>query len=147
MVASRRKRNVQKFEDFKGKRFNVGNPGSVRALVEMLMANLGMKNGDFALTSSSTRRARSGAVRQQDRRLRIRRRQPGGQHPGPDDDLRRQAGGRHHRPRPSTSWSRTTVLRPRRSGGMYPANAEAIKTFGVMANVVSSGARPDHREG
>ena len=38
------------------------------------------------------RRARPGAVRQQDRRLLLRRRPPLGQHPGPDHDLRRQAG-------------------------------------------------------
>ena len=51
-VVSRKEENIKKFEDFKGKRFNVGNPGSgTRATVEMTMNALGMKMSDFTLTS------------------------------------------------------------------------------------------------
>ncbi|MGH6624586.1 MAG: TAXI family TRAP transporter solute-binding subunit [Burkholderiaceae bacterium] len=51
-VLARKESNVTKFEDFKGKRFNVGNPGSgTRASMEELMAVIGWKNGDFALAA------------------------------------------------------------------------------------------------
>ena len=43
---------VTKFEDFKGKRFNVGNPGSgTRASMERLLAALGWTLDDFSLAS------------------------------------------------------------------------------------------------
>jgi len=51
-VLARKDAGVAKFEDFKGKRFNVGNPGSgTRATVDVLMPALGMKTADFSLTS------------------------------------------------------------------------------------------------
>ncbi|UCH16263.1 MAG: TAXI family TRAP transporter solute-binding subunit [Burkholderiales bacterium] len=51
-VAARKEANISKFEDFKGKRFNVGNPGSgTRASMDELLAALGMKISDFALAS------------------------------------------------------------------------------------------------
>ena len=43
---------VAKFEDFKGKRFNVGNPGSgTRASMEELLAAMGWKLSDFSLAA------------------------------------------------------------------------------------------------
>ena len=43
---------VTKFEDFKGKRFNVGNPGSgTRASMERLLAAMGWSLSDFSLAS------------------------------------------------------------------------------------------------
>ena len=51
-VLARADANISKFEDFKGKRFNIGNPGSgQRATLEMLLPELGMKFSDFALAS------------------------------------------------------------------------------------------------
>jgi uncharacterized protein len=51
-VLARKEANVTKFEDFKGKRFNIGNPGSgTRAAAEEFLAAIGMKPGDFALAS------------------------------------------------------------------------------------------------
>ncbi len=51
-VASRKEVNIGKFEDFKGKRFNIGVPGSgQRATMEVLLPAIGMKAGDFSLTS------------------------------------------------------------------------------------------------
>src|SRR5918994_6621628 len=42
--------NISKFEDFKGKRFNVGNPGSgTRSSMEQLLEALGWKMSDFSL--------------------------------------------------------------------------------------------------
>jgi len=51
-VLARKDANVSKFEDLKGKRMNVGNPGSgQRATMEAMLPALGMKMGDFALAS------------------------------------------------------------------------------------------------
>lgn len=51
-VLARKEANIAKFEDFKGKRFNVGNPGSgTRNSMEELLSAMGWKLGDFALAS------------------------------------------------------------------------------------------------
>ncbi len=51
-VLARKEANIAKFEDFKGKRFNVGNPGSgTRASMEQLLGEMGWKLSDFSLAS------------------------------------------------------------------------------------------------
>ena len=51
-VVARKEANVRTFEDFKGKRFNVGNPGSgTRASMEELLNAMGWKMSDFSLAS------------------------------------------------------------------------------------------------
>ncbi len=51
-VLARKEAGVTKFEDFKGKRFNVGNPGSgTRASMEELLAQMGWKLSDFSLAA------------------------------------------------------------------------------------------------
>ncbi|MFO1315074.1 MAG: TAXI family TRAP transporter solute-binding subunit [Burkholderiales bacterium] len=51
-VVARKEANVKSFTDFKGKRFNVGNPGSgTRASMEELLAAMGWKLSDFSLAS------------------------------------------------------------------------------------------------
>ncbi len=51
-VLARKEAGVNKFEDFKGKRFNVGNPGSgTRASMEQLLNEMGWKLSDFSLAS------------------------------------------------------------------------------------------------
>jgi hypothetical protein len=51
-VVARKEANIRSFADFKGKRFNVGNPGSgTRASMEELLAALGWKPSDFSLAS------------------------------------------------------------------------------------------------
>ncbi|HUG23358.1 TAXI family TRAP transporter solute-binding subunit [Piscinibacter sp.] len=51
-VLARKEANVAKFEDLKGKRFNVGNPGSgTRASMEELLSALGWKLSDFSLAA------------------------------------------------------------------------------------------------
>lgn len=52
MVAARKESGVKQFQDFKGKRLNIGNPGSgQRATVDQLLPALGLKKSDFALAS------------------------------------------------------------------------------------------------
>ena len=51
-VLARKDAGVTKFEDFKGKRFNIGNPGSgTLASMEELMTELGWKRADFSLAA------------------------------------------------------------------------------------------------
>lgn len=51
-VVARKEAGIRTFADFKGKRFNVGNPGSgTRASMEELLAALGWKMSDFALAA------------------------------------------------------------------------------------------------
>jgi TRAP transporter TAXI family solute receptor len=51
-VLARKEANITKFEDFKGKRFNVGNPGSgTRASAEELLATMGWSLASFGLAS------------------------------------------------------------------------------------------------
>ena len=51
-VVARKEANIAKFEDFKGKRFNVGNPGSgTLASMQELLAAMNWKMSDFALAS------------------------------------------------------------------------------------------------
>ncbi|MDH5540512.1 MAG: TAXI family TRAP transporter solute-binding subunit [Rhizobacter sp.] len=51
-VLARKEANVTKFEDFKGKRFNVGNPGSgTRASMDELLSGMGWTAASFGLAS------------------------------------------------------------------------------------------------
>src|SRR6476661_922735 len=51
-VLARKEAGVAKFEDFKGKRFNVGNPGSgTLASMEQLLDAMGWKKSDFSVAA------------------------------------------------------------------------------------------------
>jgi hypothetical protein len=51
-VVARKEANIAKFEDFKGKRFNIGNPGSgTLASMQELLGALGWSQGNFSLAS------------------------------------------------------------------------------------------------
>ncbi len=51
-VVARKEANIKSFADFKGKKFNVGNPGSgTRASMEEILNAMGWKMSDFALAS------------------------------------------------------------------------------------------------
>jgi uncharacterized protein len=51
-VVARKEANIKSFADFKGKKFNVGNPGSgTRASMEEMLGAMGWKLSDFSLAS------------------------------------------------------------------------------------------------
>lgn len=51
-LLARKEANINSFADFKGKRLNIGNPGSgTRSAMEELLAAMHMKTSDFALAS------------------------------------------------------------------------------------------------
>lgn len=62
-VVARPEAGIKTFEDLKGKRVNVGNPGSgQRATVELLMEKYGWKMSDFALASELPSREQAQAL-------------------------------------------------------------------------------------
>ena len=90
------------------------------------------------------RRARPGAVRQQDRRLLLRRRPSVGQHPGSDDGLRRQARFAH-RSRDRRAREEVSVLRerddPRRDVRQQPGADEDLWRAGDARELVEGSGR------
>ena len=119
-VLARKEANIKQFTDFKGKRFNVGNPGSgTRAsLDELLVGDELDAEGLRPGFGAEGRRTRRSAVRQQDRRLLLRRGPPLGGDPGPDHHLWRQAGAAD-RPGGGQAGQAVPVLRPRQHPGRH----------------------------
>ena len=51
-MVSRKEAGIRKFEEFKGKRFNISNPGAgTQETIMMMMEALDMEIGDFSLAS------------------------------------------------------------------------------------------------
>ena len=146
MVLARKEAGVKKFEDFKGKRFNVGNPGSgTRSTVEMLTANSGMKNADFSLTSELKPDEHGPALC--DNKI--------------DGFAFVVASPAANIQDPTTTCGAKLVnitgpavdklvkdypyfAYATIPGGMYPGNPDAVKTFGVVASFVTSAKVPDN---
>ena len=62
-VVARADAGIKKFQDLKGKRVNIGNPGSgQRGTMEVVMAALGWNKGDFALASELKSAEQSAAL-------------------------------------------------------------------------------------
>jgi uncharacterized protein len=62
-VVARAETNVSEFDDLKGKRVNIGNPGSgQRALMDLLIAEKGWTNADFALAAELAPAEQSSAL-------------------------------------------------------------------------------------
>ncbi len=139
-VVARKEAGVKKFEDFKGKRFNVGNPGSgTRDTVMKLMDVLGMKTGDFSLTSELKPDEHGAALC--DNKI---------------DGFAYVVGSpaaNIQDPTTTCGAKLVSVTGPAVDklvkdfpyfaqatipGGTYPANPDAVKTFGVMASFVTS---------
>lgn len=145
-VLSRKEANIKKFEDFKGKRFNVGNPGSgTRDTVNILLGALGMKTSDFSLTSELKPDEHGAALC--DNKI---------------DGFAYVVGSpaaNIQDPTTTCGAKLVPVTGPAVDklvkefpyfavatipGGMYPSNPDAVKTFGVMASFVTSAKVPDN---
>jgi len=144
-VLARKESGVKKFEDFKGKRFNVGNPGSgTRDTVNLLLTSLGMKTSDFTLTSELKPDEHGAALC--DNKI---------------DGFAYVVGSPAANIQdPTTTCGAKLVpvsgpavdklvndlpyfAHATIPGGTYPANPDAVKTFGVMASFVTSAKVPD----
>lgn len=145
-VLSRKEANIKKFEDFKGKRFNVGNPGSgTRDTMAMLMTAMDMKTSDFSLTSELKPDEHGAALC--DNKI---------------DGFAYVVGSpaaNIQDPTTTCGAKLVSIAGPAVDklvkeypyfayatipGGVYPGNPDAIKTFGVMASFVSSAKVPDN---
>ena len=144
-VLARKEAGIKKFEDFKGKRFNVGNPGSgTRDTVMKLLDTLGMKTGDFSLTSELKPDEHGAALC--DNKI------DGfayvvGSPAANIQDPTTTCGAKLV---PITGPAVDKLIKDYPyfaaatiPGGMYPGNPDATKTFGVVASFVSSAKVPD----
>jgi TRAP transporter TAXI family solute receptor len=143
-VVARKEANIKSFADFKGKRFNVGNPGSgTRASIEELLQSMGWKLSDFSLASELKADEHGPALC--------------------DGKIDGFAYGVGHPAAniqdPTTSCGAKLVsltgpaidkliasvpyyAKATIPGGMYPNNPEATQTYGVLATVISSSKVP-----
>ena len=144
-VLARKEAGVTRFEDFKGKRFNVGNPGSgTRDTVGTLMVAMGMKTSEFSLTSELKPDEHGAALC--DNKI------DGfgyvvGSPAANIQDPTTTCGAKLV---PITGPAVDKLLKEYPyfavatiPGGMYPNNPDPIKTFGVMASFVTSAKVPD----
>jgi TRAP transporter TAXI family solute receptor len=145
-VVARKEAGIRKFEDFKGKRFNVGNPGSgTRDTINVLMNALVMKTSEFSLTSELKPDEHgaalcdnkidgfayvvgSPAANIQDPTTTCGAKLVSVSGPAVDKLVKEHSYYTH-------------VTIP---GGIYPGNPEATKTFGVVASLLTSAKVPDN---
>jgi hypothetical protein len=143
-VVARKEANVTKFEDFKGKRFNVGNPGSgTRSSMEELLGAMGWKLGDFALASELRPDEHGPALCDG----KIDGFFYGVGHPSANIQDPTTICGAKLVSLTGPAVDKLVKDRPYYAvatipGGMYPNNPQATTTFGVQATVVSSAKVP-----
>ena len=143
-VVARKEANVKNFDDFKGKRFNVGNPGSgTRASLEELLAAKGWKLSDFSLASELKADEHGPALcdGKIDGFLYL------VGHPSANiQDPSTVCGAKlvnvtgpavDKLVKQNPYYAHATI-----PGGMYPGNDQDVRTYGVVASVVSSSKVP-----
>ena len=144
-VLSRKEANIAKMEDFKGKRFNVGNPGSgQRATMAMLLPAMGMAESDFSLVSELKPDEHSAALC--DNKIDGFAYVVG--HPAANIQDPTTTCGAKLVPITGPAVDKLIKEYPyfvaaTIPGGMYPSNPDPIKTFGGVASFVTSAKVPD----
>lgn len=144
-VVARKDSGIKSFDDLKGKRVNIGNPGSgQRGTMEVLMAAKGWKNSDFKLASELKASEQSQALC--DNKIDAMVYTVG--HPSGsiseattscDTVLVNVAGAAVDKLVADNSFYRTATI----PGGMYRGNDADTSTFGVGATFVSSTKVPE----
>jgi TRAP transporter TAXI family solute receptor len=144
-VVARADSGITTFDDLKGKRVNVGNPGSgQRATMEVLMAAKGWTMDDFALASELKSAEQSQALSDNNvDAIVFTVGHPNGsiQEATTTTDARlvEVAGPEVDQlVADNPYYSKATI-----PGGMYRGNPDDVETFGVRATVVTSAAEPD----
>jgi TRAP transporter TAXI family solute receptor len=144
-VLSRKEANIKAFTDFKGKRFNVGNPGSgTRASMEELLATMGWKMSDFALAAELKADEHGPALCDG----KIDGFFYGVGHPSANiQDPTTTCGAKlvsltgpavDKLVKERAYYAKATI-----PGGLYPNNPQATETYGVLATFVSSTKTPN----
>ncbi|HET9024619.1 MAG TPA: TAXI family TRAP transporter solute-binding subunit [Burkholderiaceae bacterium] len=143
-VVARKEANIAKFEDFKGKRFNVGNPGSgTLASMNELLAAMGWKMSDFGLASELRPDEHGPALC--DAKIDGFFYAVG--HPSANIQDPTTICGAKLVPLTGPAIDKLIKEKPYYAvatipGGMYPNNPQATTTYGVQATVVSSAKVP-----
>jgi uncharacterized protein len=143
-VLARKEANIAKFEDFKGKRFNVGNPGSgTRSSMEEMLASMGWKMGDFSLASELKADEHGPALCDG----KIDGFYYGVGHPSANIQDPTTSCGAKLVPLTGAAVDKLVAEKPYYAkvtipGGLYPNNAQPTATYGVLATVVASSKTP-----
>jgi uncharacterized protein len=143
-VLARKEANVKAFADLKGKRFNVGNPGSgTRASMEELLTAMGWTAKDFSLASELKADEHGAALCDN----KIDGFFYGVGHPSANIQDPTTACGAKLVPLTGAAVDKLVKDHPFYAyatipGGLYSGNAEPTKTYGVMATLVSSSKVP-----
>jgi hypothetical protein len=143
-VLARKEANIKTFADFKGKRFNVGNPGSgTRASMEELLGAMGWKQTDFSL-AAELRPDEHGAALCDGK---IDGFFYGVGHPSANIQDPTTICGAKLVSLTGPAVDKLVKDKPYYAmatipGGLYPNNPQATTTFGVQATVVSSAKVP-----
>jgi hypothetical protein len=143
-VLARKEANIKSFADFKGKRFNVGNPGSgTRASMEELLAAMGWKLTDFALASELKADEHGPALCDG----KIDGFFYGVGHPSANIQDPTTSCGAKLVSITGPAVDKLVAEKPFYAkatipGGLYPGNPEPTPTYGVLATVVTSAKAP-----
>jgi hypothetical protein len=143
-VVARKEANVTKFDDFKGKRFNIGNPGSgTRAAAEEYLAAVGLKTSDFSLASELKADEHGPALC--DGKIDGFLFTVG--HPSANIQDPTTACGAKLVPLTGPAVDKLVADKPFYAkatipGGLYPNNPQPTPTYGVLATVVASSKTP-----
>ncbi|MES2957757.1 MAG: TAXI family TRAP transporter solute-binding subunit [Pseudomonadota bacterium] len=143
-VLARKEANIKTFADFKGKRFNVGNPGSgTRASMEELLAGMGWKLTDFSLASELKADEHGPALCDG----KIDGFFYGVGHPSANIQDPTTSCGAKLVSLTGPAVDKLIAEKPYYAkatipGGLYPGNPDATTTYGVLATVVTSAKAP-----
>lgn len=143
-VLARKEANIKSFADFKGKRFNVGNPGSgTRASMEELLAAMGWKLSDFSLASELKADEHGPALCDG----KIDGFFYGVGHPSANIQDPTTSCGAKLVSITGPAVDKLVADKPYYAkatipGGLYPNNPDAATTYGVLATVVASSKAP-----
>jgi uncharacterized protein len=144
-VLSRKESNITKFEDLKGKRFNVGNPGSgTRASLEQFIAAMGWKLSDFSLAAELKADEHGAALCDN----KIDAFFYGVGHPSANIQDPTTTCGAKLVPITGAVVDKLVADNPYFAkatipGGMYASNPNPTQTYGVLATLVTSAKVPD----
>ncbi len=143
-LVARKEAGVKSFADFKGKRFNVGNPGSgTRASLDELFAAMGWQLSDFSLASELKADEHGSALcdGKIDGFL------YGVGHPSANIQDPTTTCGARLVPLTGPAVEKLVAERPYYAkteipGGFYPNNPDPTETYGVLATLVASAQTP-----
>mgnify|MGYP003341847109 FL=1 len=143
-VLARKELNAKTLSDLKGRRFNVGNPGSgTRASMEELLAAMGWKMGDFSLASELKADEHGPALCDG----KIDGFFYGVGHPSANIQDPTTSCGARLLSITGPAVDQLVATRPYYArvtipGGLYPNNPDPAQTYGVLATVVASSKTP-----